>query len=127
MGQTPREALRTILRVIISLIGAIFAFVRSGMVEKVLKSRMSEVRPLMSPPKHLRPAHDRHIQIGGSQTCRGKGGPVFAEGPMSRNSLCTGRRISMARSDWRLSARGWRGIGEMIGMATTHAGFCSRF
>jgi hypothetical protein len=39
--------------------------------------------------------------------------------PICINSRCTPRRTSMARSDWRPSIRGLRGIGEMIGMAAT--------
>jgi hypothetical protein len=33
----------------------------------------------------------------------------------------------MARSNWLPSIKGLRGIGEMIGMAVTHARLCSRF
>ncbi len=114
MGQTPREVLRTILRWIESLIGVIFAFVRSGMVENE-RGPAAYVTAEAPSPGARPPYHPK----SGSQACRGKSGPVSAEGPMSRNSRCTPRRTSMARSDWRLSIRGWRGIGEMIGMAAT--------
>lgn len=68
MGQALREVLRTILRWIESLIGVISAFVRSGMAEKVLKSRMSEVRPLMSLPEAALSSPGLSSEIGNFPT-----------------------------------------------------------
>ncbi|ESW64304.1 hypothetical protein X771_26485 [Mesorhizobium sp. LSJC277A00] len=103
MGQALREVLRTILRWIESLIGVISAFVRSGMAEKVLKSRMSEVRPLMSLPEAALPSpglsppyHQKSRQSGPVIAAASVG--QFCRGPMSRNSRCTPRRTSIARS-----------------------------